>query len=178
MFDQSIAEDGGNWKNPTFPKSEWELIGIEIVKIGEDSEICQMCCYKKIRNVYIMKHKRMNDTLRVGCECARKISRSPEYIDKTEKTLKELMKQEKKFSKKTWTLNLNGSYYLKFDNYFLLIYSNNNKYKIKVTNNTIKQDFWGVKEYDSFDDAKTNAYEALIWAQKKSAKSGGTCAQH
>ena len=68
------------WDNPGIPHKGWTLIGYEDIR--EDAlddedfeyETCEMCHNERIRYVHILTHPDYNGEIRVGCDCACKMT--------------------------------------------------------------------------------------------------------
>lgn len=59
----------GKWSlERDIPKDSWICVGVD--DLGEPNAICEMCEYKRIRNVHRMYHHATGLTLRAGCVCA------------------------------------------------------------------------------------------------------------
>ena len=68
------------WDNMGIPHKGWSCIDVIDLRgdgAGSDEtsyETCQMCGHEKIRYVHVMEHCDLEDSLRVGCVCAEKMS--------------------------------------------------------------------------------------------------------
>lgn len=76
------------WNKADVPHKGWKHIGIE--DLGEDVypgeeiryEQCEMCGNEKIRYVHILTHPEFDGELRVGCDCASKMTN--DYVNPRE----------------------------------------------------------------------------------------------
>lgn len=67
------------WKDETFPLVGWKCVGVkdlgEGIFVGEIPYLqCEMCGHEKIRYVHLMKHPDVKEVLRVGRQCAVKLT--------------------------------------------------------------------------------------------------------
>ena len=74
------------WDNPGVPHKGWTLICVE--DLGEDVsgdeeieyETCEMCHNERIRYVHILTHPEYPGEIRVGCDCACKMTEDYETL--------------------------------------------------------------------------------------------------
>ena len=109
------------WDKKGIPDKGWTEIGIEDlgeeVDFGEEIryERCEMCGNEKIRYVHIMTHPEYRGELRVGCDCACKMTDDYENPEARERDLKNRVQRKKNFMKKEWRQVVrSGNFTLKY----------------------------------------------------------------
>lgn len=108
------------WDQEGLPHKGWEEIDVidlgEDVEPGEeiDYETCEMCGNERIRYVHIMIHPEVDGELRVGCNCAAKMT--DDYLNpaEEERELRNRANRRRNFLKQEWYQKRNGNYVLKY----------------------------------------------------------------
>lgn len=113
------------WDKKGIPHKGWTEIGIEDlgeeVDFGEEIryERCEMCGNEKIRYVHIMTHPEYRGELRVGCDCACKMTDDYENPEARERDLKNRVQRKKNFMKKEWRQVVrSGNFTLKYKGHY------------------------------------------------------------
>ena len=96
------------WSKKGLPHKGWRYVGVE--DLGEglapgeriEYEQCEICGNEKIRYVHILTHPEVDGELRVGCDCASKLT--DDYVDpqQRERDLKNRLNRKKNFAKQDW----------------------------------------------------------------------------
>lgn len=151
------------WKQTDIPHKGWTLI--DVIDVREDNqsedeteyESCMMCGNERIRYVHIVEHPQYEETLRVGCVCAEKMT--SDYLNprKLEQKLRNKAARRTNWKKKEWKFSIKGNRYLKIEGHFITIFRDKitNKYKVSIDST------FGKKQFDTLEDAKTAAFNAI-----------------
>ena len=108
------------WDQAGIPHKGWILEGVEDIKDhfkdGKDVEYetCEMCQNERIRYVHILSHPNYDGLLRVGCDCACRMTEDYETPYEYERRAKNRSNRRKKFVKQEWRLNPTGNYVLRY----------------------------------------------------------------
>lgn len=108
------------WDNLGIPQKGWMLIGCvdlgeEVLDDGEIKyETCEMCHNEKVRYVHILTHPDYSGEIRVGCDCACKMTEDYETHPENERRLKNRSNRRKNFLKQDWVRNNNGNWVLRY----------------------------------------------------------------
>ena len=97
------------WNKANVPHKGWKHIGIE--DLGEDAypgeeiryEQCEMCGYEKIRYVHILIHPDFDGELRVGCDCASKLTNDYVNPREHERNCRNRTNRRTNFLRQEWT---------------------------------------------------------------------------
>lgn len=151
------------WKQKDIPHKGWTLI--DVIDVREDNqpedeteyESCMMCGNERIRYVHIVEHKLYEETLRVGCVCAEKIT--SDYLNprKLEQKLRNKAARRTNWKKKKWKFSIKGNRYLRIESHLITIFRDKktNKYKVCIDST------FGKKEFNTLDEAKTAAFKGM-----------------
>lgn len=151
------------WKQTDIPHKGWTLI--DVIDVREDNqsedeteyESCMMCGNERIRYVHIVEHPQYEETLRVGCVCAEKMT--SDYLNprKLEQKLRNKAARRTNWKKKEWKFSIKGNRYLKIEGHFITIFRDKitNKYKVSIDST------FGKKQFDTLEDAKTAAFNGI-----------------
>lgn len=96
------------WNKSDIPQKGWEYIGME--DLGDnvypgDSipyEQCEMCGKEKIRYVHLLRHPDYIGEIRVGCECASKMTMDYVTPGEQERNLRNRANRRKNFMRQEW----------------------------------------------------------------------------
>ena len=108
------------WDQAGIPHKGWILEGVEDIKDhfkdGKDVEYetCEMCQNERIRYVHILSHPNYDGILRVGCDCACRMTEDYETPYEYERRAKNRSNRRKNFVKQEWRLNPKGNYVLRY----------------------------------------------------------------
>ncbi len=110
--------------------ARWDILGIphigwtlvRCIDLGEnvsgDDEIeyetCEMCHNEKIRYVHVLTHPDFPGEIRVGCDCACKMTEDYVTHPENEKRLRNRASRKRNFLKQEWTRNYNGNWILHY----------------------------------------------------------------
>ncbi len=153
----------GRWDKPGVPHKGWVLEGIEDIKadcIGDRSfeyEICEMCQHERIRYVHILSHPNYDRVLRVGCDCACRMTEDYDTPFELERRAKNRANRMCNFLKQEWVLNSKGNYVLRYKGYNITAIKRNGSWGFCYNGNWV----WEYRErriYD-FDILKIAAFE-------------------
>ena len=151
------------WKQKDIPHKGWTLI--DVIDVREDYqpedeteyESCMMCGNEKIRYVHIVEHFEVNETLKVGCICAEKMTNDYLNPKRLEKKLRNRASRRTNWKNRRWKRSFNGNSYLNIDGHFVLIYRDKKTFKYKVV---IDKTF-GKKSFETNDEAKIAAFNGI-----------------
>ena len=106
------------WHSPEVPHKGWVLVGFEDVKDdpNADYETCEMCGNERIRFIHIVEHPEYNRTLRVGCNCAERMTDDYTTPREHENYLQKRAARRRNFLRQEWYRNVNGNWVLKYKN--------------------------------------------------------------
>lgn len=108
------------WDQAGIPHKGWILEGVEDIKDhfkdGKDVEYetCEMCQNERIRYVHILSHPNYDGILRVGCDCACRMTEDYETPYEYERRAKNRSNRRKNFVKQEWRLNTKGNYVMRY----------------------------------------------------------------
>lgn len=158
----------GKWAQPGVPKKGWSCI--DTSDLEEPSQICEMCEGSEIRYVHYMQHPNYPDVLEVGCICAEHMEQDYVRPKERESKLKNAASRRKNWHKKTWKISAKGNFYINTDGFNLTVFGIKNKgsifWKIYIVNRSSSQSKDGARIFNSSDEAKSAAFDALIWAKE------------
>lgn len=141
------------WDNPGIPHKGWILVGC--VDLGEDTygdneieyETCEMCHNERIRYVHILKHPDYPGEIRVGCDCACKMTEDYVTHPEDERKLRNRASRKRNFIKQEWTKNLNGNWILRYKGDRITAIERNGEYGFVYHNHWV-WDYKGRKIHD------------------------------
>ena len=158
----------GKWSQPSVPHKGW--ICVDSKDLEEPSQICEMCEHAEIRYVHCMKHTDYSDILEVGCVCAEHMEANKVIPRSRENRLKRNTQRRKTWSKRKWRISNQGNSYLNTDGFNLTIFpatgTNGSTWQLRVVHRSSDTHWYGNSRYQSMDEAKSAALDALIWAKE------------
>lgn len=159
--------DRGKWSEAGVPHRGWSCTDVE--DLGEPDRICEMCEGPTVRYVHYMEHPDYPETLAVGCVCAEHMSEDYVNPRAREKRLRTRARRRNSWDKRSWNISQRGNSYLNTEGYNLTIFSGRDDegafYSLRVTNRVSGQSQQGNSRYQSEDEAKRAALDALFWAK-------------
>ena len=108
----SDSNEKNLWKRSEIPHSGWTCI--DLIDLGRQTGICQMCGYQIIRYVHVMIHPNYGGRIGAGCVCAGKMEGSHENAVQRERNFKNLLNRRKNFVNRKWKHSKKGNLYLNF----------------------------------------------------------------
>lgn len=116
------------WDRAGIPQKGWKHLRIEDLRdsISEGQVIryeeCEMCKNTRIRFVHVLKHQEYPYELRVGCECAEKMTDSYNDVRKKEREIRNRSNRRMVFLNREWLQNQKtGNYYLCYKKIYITI---------------------------------------------------------
>lgn len=107
------------WDNPGVPHKGWTLV--DYIDIREDAvdddfeyETCEMCHNERIRYVHILTHPDYEGEIRVGCDCACKMTEDYVTHPEHERQMKNRVARRNNFLKQEWQQNSKGNWVLRY----------------------------------------------------------------
>lgn len=107
------------WDNAGIPHKGWTLV--ECIDLGADAsddeieyETCEMCHNERIRYVHILTHPDYPGEIRVGCDCACKMTEDYISHPENERRLKNRATRRRNFIKQEWVRNYKGNLVLRY----------------------------------------------------------------
>lgn len=108
------------WDNPGIPHKGWTLVGC--IDLGEDVygdeeikyETCEMCHNERIRYVHILTHPHYPGEIRVGCDCACKMTEDYVTHPEDERKLRNRANRKRNFLKQDWYRSNKGNLVLNY----------------------------------------------------------------
>jgi hypothetical protein len=152
-----------SWYDDNCPKVGWT--NTDMIDLGDDRELCEMCERQWIRFVHVMEHPEHNTEVRSGCICAGKMEADADAATKRESRLKQIAKAHE--FEPEWRTASTGSYYFKHKGWFGCIYldrKTGTMWKTTVSFDNGKPSF-GKKGYADIDEAKLACTAAFINAR-------------
>lgn len=151
------------WDKPDIPHKGWTFVACldlgEYAYGGDESryETCEMCHQERIRYVHILTHPGYPGEIRVGCNCACKMTE--DYVTPRENERKLVNKSSRKnnFLKQPWIKNEKGNWVLRYKGSHITAIMRNGQYGF-VYNNCWVWRFHGQAIYD-LDTLKLAAFE-------------------
>lgn len=163
----SIHTDRGKWSESGVPHRGWSCTDVE--DLGEPDRICEMCEGPTIRYVHYMEHPDYPETLAAGCVCAEHMSEDYVNPRAREKRLRTRARRRKSWDKRSWNISHRGNSYLNTEGYNLTVFQDRDDdgvfYGLRVANRDSGRSQQGHGRYQSEDDAKRAALDALLWAK-------------
>lgn len=158
-----------HWNQQGIPHKGWILDDVEDIRedgqsVEETSyETCMMCGNERIRYVHILSHNEVDQSFRVGCICASKMTDDYVNPEQREKELRNKASRRNNWAKKKWRLSKGGNYYLNFQEHHLLIYQEKRtkKFKVKI------DDTFGRKTFDDLRRAKIAVFNGIEYLKNK-----------
>lgn len=150
------------------PHKGWVLEDvIDVRSEGQDEweteyEQCMMCGNEKIRYVHIVSHPEMQDTFRVGCVCAEKMTNDYLNPGRLEKELKNRANRRSNWMNKDWKFSKIGNRYLKIDGKIIVIFVDERTKKFKVSIDGI----FGKKSFNLLNEAKVAAFNGIEYLKE------------
>ena len=104
------------WDMPGVPHKGWTLVGFEDIKDDPDAdyETCEMCGNERIRFVHILSHPDYSGLMRVGCNCAEKMTDDYTTHREHESYMQKRAARRRNFLKQEWVRNLKGNWILHY----------------------------------------------------------------
>jgi hypothetical protein len=152
------------WNKSDLPHKGWTCLEVFDVRAnGETSdkakyETCEMCGNEKIRFVHIMSHAKHPEGLRVGCQCAEKMSGDYANPKEREKELRNCAARREKWLGRKWKTSRKGHPWLKSGDYVVVVCAeglNPRRYRLFIGERR------GQRLYDSENIAKLATFDAI-----------------
>lgn len=155
------------WDNPGIPHKGWALVGC--VDLGEDVygddeieyETCEMCHNEKIRYVHILTHPNYPGEIRVGCDCACKMTEDYVTHPDDERRLRNRANRRRNFLKQEWYRSTKGNLVLNYKGKYITAVEKHGRWSCVYRNRWINSfhgqiitDFATLKlaAFDAFDE--------------------------
>ena len=157
----------GKWDRVGVPNQGWDFIGIE--DLESPNQTCAMCEVQEIRYVHSMKHPDYPDVLKVGCVCAGQMQGNVERANKKEQAFKNANQRRKNWLSRKWQTSKKGNSYINTDGFHITIFQYGNIWKgiIKKDEGQKEKIIPSRKEYDSEDQAKLAAFDAMLLLKER-----------
>jgi len=146
------------WNIQGVPHKGWEYETIiDLREVGAEYETCMMCGKEEIRYVHILSHQEVEETFRVGCAFAEKMT--VDYVNPKERQrqLENKAKRKENWKCKDWKQSKKGSDYYNFEDHILVIFRDKRTNKFKYT---IDGKF-SLKSYQYLSDAKEAIFNKI-----------------
>lgn len=133
------------WDNAGFPHKGWTLI--ECIDLGADVsdddeieyETCEMCHNERIRYVHVLTHPDYPGEIRVGCDCACKLTEDYISHPENERRLKNKAARRRNFLKQEWGKNYKGNWVLRYKGEYITAIKRNGVYGFAYHDNWVWQ---------------------------------------
>lgn len=116
-----------------------------------------MCGKEEIRFVHILSHDEIEETFRVGCVCAERMT--GDYVNPKERQrqLENRAKRKENWKYKDWKFSKKGSHYYNFEDHILVIFRDKklNKWKCKI------DETFGSQSYSNLPEAKEAIFNKI-----------------
>ncbi len=151
------------WDNPGIPHKGWTLV--DCVDLAEESsddeeikyETCEMCHNERIRYVHILTHPNYSGEMRVGRDCACKMTEDYETPQENERRLRNRSARQRNFLKQEWFRNSNGNWVLRYKGEHITAVYKNGSYGLVFHGNWVWK-YRGRRIYD-LETLKRAAFE-------------------
>lgn len=157
----------GKWSVAGLPHKGWSCV--DVSDLGEPSKICEMCESAEVRFVHIMEHKDFPGALEVGCVCAEHMENDYVRPRRREKRLRAAARRRKAWASKTWKVSFKGNQYINLEGFNIVIVPSGGRplrWRILVTNRQTNRSRPGRLSYETIEQAKHAALNALIWSKE------------
>lgn len=134
----------GKWRLAGVPHRGWSYVDYE--DLGEPSEICEMCERQEIRHVHTVSHPEYPDTLRVGCDCAEKLTGDYVTPARREREAKNWAARLTNFLQRTWNPGRHGSESSRWKGKRLLVAPRGTRWIAKVDGEGARKTFPSASE--------------------------------
>ena len=152
------------WDRPGVPHKGWTLVGYEDIKEDADDddfeyETCEMCHNERIRYVHILTHPDYDGEIRVGCDCACKMTDDYETQPEHERQMRNRAARRRNFLRQKWVQNYKGNWVLRYKGQHITAIERNGSYGFVFNNKWIWY-YKGRKIYD-LETLKLAAFDAF-----------------
>lgn len=117
-----------------------------------------------------MQHSDYPETLGVGCICAENMENDKVNPRRREKNLRTKARRRKTWSNRKWRTSAKGNSYLNTEGFNLTVFpaagSRGLYWMLLVTHRESGASQFGRRRYESEEEAKKAALDALIWAKE------------
>lgn len=156
------------WNIPNIPHKGWTLDDVYDVREDGQSaddteyETCMMCNNERIRFVHVISHREVDESFKVGCVCAEKMTNDYVNPKRLETALRNKASRRENWTNKKWKTSQNGNYFLTIEDRHLLIYTDKKtkKFKCKI------KDTFGKKSFDTLKQAKIAVFNGIEYMKE------------
>ena len=149
------------WNIPGVPHKGWVLIDFEDIKDDPNAEYetCEMCGNERIRYIHILAHPDYERVMRVGCNCAEKMTDDYTTHREHENYMRKRAARRKNFMKQGWYRNQKGNWILNYKGFRITAIERNGGYGFVFQNNWI----WNYKgkRIRDWNTLKLAAFDAV-----------------
>lgn len=152
------------WNKPDIPHKGWTCSDVFDVRANDEPpdevnyETCEMCGNERIRFVHLMRHPEHPTELRVGCQCAEKMSGDYVTPKEREKGLRSRAARREKWLTRKWKMSRKGHPWLKAGDFHIVVCSEGQNpihYRLFINERR------GQRLYPSENTAKLAAFDAI-----------------
>lgn len=157
----------GRWNQAGVPHKGWTCV--YIADLVKPAAICEMCEVQRIRYVHTMWHPAFDDELEVGCVCAGHMEGDCEAPREREGSLQRVAGRRSRWLCRKWRVSAKGNSCLNVDGINIVVFQNETDYRwrARITDRTTGNSEFSRRKYDSEDDAKLAAFDAMTFLQSK-----------
>lgn len=156
------------WDKPGIPQKGWIETGV--IDLADETEPgadvkyiqCEMCGNERIRFVHILTHHQYPHELRVGCNCAEKLT--DDYVNpkNIERTLRNRAIRKQNFLKQKWIRNSKGNYVLQYKQDCITIVPSKYGYGVFYKNNPVwKYKGESIRDLETAEIAAFDAFDEV-----------------
>lgn len=125
--------------------------------------VCEMCNREKIKYVHTITHLE-GHKLEVGKLCAKNCVHNPEEVDKAERLAVNREGRLKNWMTRRWQASYKGNIWYKTKGNIIIIFKYNGVWRVKIN------EIFGVKPFQTLEEAKYAAFFGLEWYHKQKLK--------
>ena len=146
------------WDSKGVPHKGWVGLGVE--DLGAPDHSCEMCGNRSVRYVHTMFHPDHNDYLRVGCDCAEKMSNDYVTPKTREREAKNRAQRRAAWPEKKWRTSKKGNPWLKYQGLIFTVFPQGGRWRYSASEGGEKPDF-SAADYATALDAKLGIFDTL-----------------
>lgn len=161
----------GSWLDAEFPSSGWRFVGIR--EAAEEDHLCDVCRNARERYLHRLTHDGAGLVVEVGRWCAEQLEGDVYGPEKRERVFRDDLRVINDWPTRKWQISQRGIPYLNSRGYNVSIWPKGNGFGITIrVQNKFGDDFLqhGKLLYDTQEEAKRNALNAVLFARKKFRK--------
>lgn len=156
---------------PGVPHKGWTLLDVIDLRDDEgreygDYDDCEFCDHEQIRYVHVIEHAAYPGPLRVGCDCACRLTEDYRTPRARERALRSRSARRSRFPGRRWRRTKIGSEMIKLDGYRVTVGRvGGDRFRVWIDG------VGGVRTYPASTPAKLAAFDAVEQMKARAARS-------